>query len=386
MSSLKSKRVITAVIFCGMVFLSSIFALQGSLLEYVIGYYELGSSDQGLAALLSSFGGMAAFVLALFMIGRVRKLRLLTAGFSFGAVFLGCLTFLPPFPVYIGLWFLTGIGMGLMDTLLSSCIADLYTGEAATRTMCNLHSTFGITSMAMPLVYSGLISGGLNWNWIYLIIAVFGAVLVGVLLSADRKAESGDTVRSEKRMTLADMRNVLRSGTLPVYVLAMFFHGFFMGGMNNWVNYYVGTTLNSSLGSTALSFMFTGVLLARFLMPYTGIKPEKLIRYAGLAAAAVLLAVLPFSSGLVVCIGIAVSCFCFGAMIPCMLNVACAETKESTLMATSLMMLALYLGQGIAPPVLGFCEATVGLRFGMCLCAVFMVLTSLTFILQKKKR
>ena len=82
MSSLKSKRVITAVIFCAMVFLSSIFELKGSLLEYVIGYYELGSSDQGLAALLSSFGGMAAFVLALFMIGRVRKLRLLTAGFS----------------------------------------------------------------------------------------------------------------------------------------------------------------------------------------------------------------------------------------------------------------------------------------------------------------
>lgn len=372
-------------IFCGMAFLSCIFALQGSLLEYVISRYDLGSSDQGLAALLSSFGGMTAFVLALFLTGRVKKTRLLTAGIALAAVFLGSLTVLPPFPLYIALWFLTGIGMGLIDTLLSSCIADLYTGKEATEKMCHLHSTFGISSMVAPLIYSFLISRGIGWSWMYLIIALLGAVLTAAMLLTEKSERNGN-VQSEERLTFADLRTVFRMGSLPYFILAMFCHGFFLGGMNNWVNYYVGTVLKSSFGAAALTFMYSGVLAARFLMPYVGIRPENLIRYAGFAAAAAFLAVLPFSGGRLFCIGIAVSSFCFGAIIPCLLNVACEETVGNTLVTTSLMMLSLYLGQGIAPPVLGFCESTVGLRFGLLLCAFFMVLTSLIFVLKTKKK
>lgn len=384
MNSTGSKKVITAAIFAGMVYLSSISALHGSLLKYIIPHYQLSSSGQGLASLSASLGGMAAFIITLLLIGRVKKTHLLCIGFALDAVFLCLMSVLPPYPLFILVWFLAGIGMGFMDALLSSCIADLYIGKAATRMMCNMHCVFGVASMAMPLAYSFLLSRGLLWNRIYLLLAVFGVLLCVFMILSEKVSGMAQSVADERGLSFSDFICTLRSGSLIFYILGMLFHGFFLGGLNTWSNYYVGECLSGSLGNAALSFLFSGVLISRFLMPYTGIDPSVYIRYAGFGAAILLFAGLPFSGGFVFCICLALSSFCFGAMIPCMLNVACAENSQNTLMTTSLMMLALYLGQGIASPVLGLCEATVGLRFGIGLCALFMALASLTFCLRRK--
>ena len=381
-----SKKVLSASVFAGMVFLSSIFAVQGALLGNIISQYNLSSSNQGFATLFSSFGGMVAFVLTLLLTGKIRKTRLLLFGFVIDTVLLFFLAAVPPFPVFIVIWFFTGIGMGFMDALLSSVIADLYSGPSATKLMCILHATFGITSMVFPLICTVLIKNGFIWNHIYILIAVYGILLVGFMLFADSISGRNSSVNAEKHLSFSDLRAVLSSSSLVLFVLGMLLHGFFLSGLNTWVNFYVGTTLGSALGGTAQSFLFCGILLSRLLLPYTGIKPEKYISFAGLAAAVFLLAVLPFGSGILACIGIALSGLCFGAMIPCMLNVACEGNSGNTAMVTSLMMLALYLGQGSAPPVLGFIESTVGLRFGLALCALFMILTSLTFCLKLKDR
>ena len=382
----KSKKILSASVFAGMVFLSSIMAVQGALLSSIISHYNLSSSNQGFATLFSSFGGMVAFVLTLLLVGRIRKTRLLLFGFSIVTVLLFFLASLPPFPVFIAIWFFAGIGLGFMDALLSSVIADLYTGPASTKIMCMLHATFGITSMVFPILCSVLLNNGFLWNHIYILIAVYGILLVGFTIFADLISGKGSSVNAEKHLSFSDFRAVLSSSSLGLFILGMLLHGFFLSGLNTWVNFYVGTTLGSSIGGAAQSFLFAGILISRLLFPYTGIEPGKYIRICGILSAVCLLAVLPFSSGLVACIGVALSGLCFGAMIPCMLNLACEDNPNNTLLTTSLMMLALYLGQGSASPVLGFFESTVGLRFGLALCAVCMVLASLTFHLKLKGR
>ena len=103
---------------------------------------------------------------------------------------------------------------------------------------------------------------------------------------------------------------------------------------------------------------------------------------------ALLLIGVPFGNGLIMCIATALSGLLFGAMIPCIMNVACENIPESSLLATSLLMLMLYIGEGVSSPVLGKLEATVGLKWGIVLCAVFMVLTSTVLCvgLRKKKK
>ena len=78
---------------------------------------------------------------------------------------------------------------------------------------------------------------------------------------------------------------------------------------------------------------------------------------------------------------VAVAALCaglaFGALIPCMLDLGCREVPESSMLATTALALSLYLGQIVAPPLIGALESAVSLHAGIALCGVFMLLTSL---------
>ena len=370
-----------------MVFLSCIMAAQGALLTDIINYYHPESSAQGLPSLLSSVGSMVSLATTFFLIGRLPKMRLLEIGILISCVFLCGVALAKPFFLFLAAWFATGLGVGYMDTLLSSCIADLYTGKQATRMMCGLHTTFGVASMIAPIIFSSLKSAGLRWNQLYYVLAAFGLLMLAVIILVGNKAasEKADIVNTERKLSLRETVSLLFNGIFPFLLLAIFLHGLFLGGLNAWLTHYVGVTLNGKWGSIALSFLYCGVLISRFAFPFTGIRTGRYLSRAGFLAGIVFAAALPFSSGTAVCIAACLSALCFGAMVPCLLNEACAILPETTLLATTSMMLALYLGQGVSPTILGAFEKGVGLRCGMYFCAACMLLTSAVLLRKLTK-
>lgn len=372
------KKLLTVSIFGTMIFLACIFAVQGFLLTDVIASFHPESSAQGYANLASAVGGMAAFISAFFLIGRVRKLNLLKTGILVAVVFIGLLSCAGRYSVFIAMWFVAGIGMGYIDTLLSSCIADLYSGAEATKMMCRLHMTFGVGSMASPVAYSALKKAGVVWNRLYLFAAAIGVVMLTVLCLADKRAENvSDRSDSEQKMSLREMAQAVRSGSLPYFIAAIILHGMSYNGVSSWITHYVSVTLAGRLGGIALSFLYFGVLLSRLLFPMTGIPVRKYLPYAGIISGVVFAAGVSFSSDIIVCLATALSALCFGATIPCMLDTACAEMKDKTLFATTVLMMSLYLGQGTAASIVGAIEKGFGLRSGMYFCAVLMAVTGL---------
>ncbi|MDO5444646.1 MAG: MFS transporter [Eubacteriales bacterium] len=380
------KKLTTAALFGTMVFLSFITAVQGALLTDIINFFHPESSAQGLPVFLASVGGMVSLASTFFLIGRLPKFRLLEIGIMICCVFLCGVALAKTFFLFLSAWFAVGIGIGYMDALISSCIADLYTGKDATRTMCNLHTTAGISSMIAPIIYSALKSAGVQWNHLYYVISVFGLFMFAVMILVANKTLSShttETVHTENKMNFQETVSHLISGRFPFLLLAIFMHGIFLGGLNSWLTHYVSVTLNGKLGSIALSFLFFGVLISRFLFPFTGFDRTKYLSRAGFLAGIVFAAALPFSSDVVVCVAAALCALCFGAMIPCLLNEACADMPETTLLATTSMVLCLYLGQGLASPILGAFEKGAGLRYGMFFCSGIMILTSAVLSIKK---
>lgn len=263
--------------------------------------------------------------------------------------------------------------------LVSSCMADLYEGRAATRMMCILHTSYGIVSSIVPVVYGHLLTSGTMWNNIYLYVAAAGAVLLVLFTLAMRYARTGkqDEPTAENRMSFRDMKVILSKGVLPGLICAMFCQGIYLGGFNTWIDRYVSITLGSNLGSLSLSLMFFGVMISRLTLAFVPISPVKYIRYAGVITGLFLLAALPFKNGIIMCIGMCASGVCFGAFIPCTLDVGCALTPESSMFATTAMMLAVYLGQAVAPPVIGALGAAFNLHVGIIFCIAFTFLCSL---------
>jgi len=374
----RSQKVcLTVTLIIGMMFIASIFTLQGSLLTSLIAHYELSDSEQGFASSAACAGGVVALMSSFFLIGHIPKLLLLRIGVAVCSVFLALLKFSPSFSLFVVMWFAIGIGLGYMDMLVSSCMADLYEGRAATSMMCILHMSYGVVSSLVPFLYDAMLKR-MMWNSLYLWVAGLGILLLVLFTVSVAYARScmKREPMAENRMSFREMGEVMKKGALPALVAAMFCHGVFLGGLNTWINRYVSVTLNSSFGSLSLSLMFVGVLVSRLVISLTNISAVKFIRFAGYAAAACVFVALPFRSGALMCAGILGCGLFFGAMIPCILDVGCAATPESTMFATTSMVLSLYLGEAIIPPVIGALEAAFNLHVGIALCGVFMVIAS----------
>lgn len=372
------KMLLTAALFGGMVLLSSIFSLQGALLEDLIAHYNLSDSAQGLAGAVSSVGGVIALAVSFFLMGRVRKFGLLKVAFAICSAALAALFFIPSFAVFVLIWGCIGVGLGFVDTLLSACMSDLYHGEEkkATRMMCMLHMTYGLASMALPVLYSLLKSWRMPWYGMYAVVGGFGAVLLMFTLFASAGHEKAET-SARSSFSAKEIARTVTAGALPFFILAMFFHGYFLAGLNTWITSYIGVTLDSGIGDISLTFLFAGVMLSRFLFPFTGLKTEKYICFSCILSAVFLLCAVLSGNGVAAAVLVALSGLAFGATIPCMLNLACEGVPENTMLATTPMMLSLYLGEAAAPPLIGVMESTVGLHWGMISCCVIMLVTAL---------
>jgi FHS family glucose/mannose:H+ symporter-like MFS transporter len=79
-----------------------------------------------------------------------------------------------PFPSNLALAVLIGFGSGTLEVLLNRSIEFLAT-DAPAEALSRLHSTFGLGSVAMPLVVAG--AEWLGWNW-----RLAGAILVALAL------------------------------------------------------------------------------------------------------------------------------------------------------------------------------------------------------------
>lgn len=380
----KGRKAEIILLFAGMAVLSAIFTIQGYTLDDLIARYALTDAVKGLPYTLGSAGGIAAFIAAFILNGRVSKRWLLAAGIALCCVFAALAASGCSFTVFCACWLMIGFGLGLMDALLSSCMADLYSGQAGTRMMCFLHTAYGFAAMLLPLIFS---AAGAGLTACYLAVAA-GALAVTVLLCADcsRKRVPVMLCTGEKRApSLRDTLKVLK-GAVLFYALAMLFHGFFLSGLNSWINRYVGVTLGSDLGEIALTFLFAGVLVSRFGFPFTGFRADRFACLGPAAAAAVFVVSLPFGNGVLTCICACVCALLFGAALPCIVDCACAQARSNTLAVTTLMMLSLYAGEALVSPVLGYTEQHGGLVWGMSLCCTAMALTGLCCLLALRTR
>lgn len=376
----REKTWVTLFLLVSMAFLSSVFAVQGSLLTSMIDHFSLDAGRQGLANTAAFLGGIIALAGAFALQGRWKKRTLLKAAVLLCALGLCLMWLAPRYGLYVAAWFVTGFGLGLMDTLLSACMADLYEGKTAVLMMCILHTSNGLASVLSPIGYAALLSSGMDWQAVYLLISAAGAAIVAIAAVVRRLcAVSDPELVSGQSISPRRILPTLHSGRLLWLTASIFFHGIFLSGLNTWINRYADT-LADGVAFPAQSCVFLGLMLSRLLMPFLPIQPQRYVKIAGLLGGAALTIGLCFFDGWGLRILLALSSLMFGALIPCVITIGCERQKNHTLLATTGIMLALYLGQAVASPAIAALESIAGLRAGMLLMALCMVLCSLCCI------
>lgn len=372
----KERFWITAFLLLCMVFLSAVFAVQGSLLSTMIANYQLDAANQGTANTMAFLGGIIALISAFALQGRWKKRTLVKVSVLICVAGLILMWIAPVYGLYVAAWFITGFGLGLMDTLLSACMADLYTGKQAVLMMCILHTAYGLSSVFSPMGYSYLLASGTPWKRIYLVIAVVGLLIVlGALVVRKLKHMVDREEQSRQTLSLTGILPALHHGHLIWLVVAIFFHGIFLSGLNTWINRYADT-LADSITLPAQSCVFFGLMLSRLSMPFLPIKTERYVIVGGLLGGIALCVGLAFPNGWLLRIMLILSSLLFGALIPCIITLACQRQQSNTMLATTAIMLMLYLGQAVSSPMIALLESTIGLKAGMFLCAACMLICS----------
>lgn len=373
------KRLYTAALLGAILFMAFAHALRASLLTSMIDHYGLLSTQQGLPSGVVSAGSMLAMFLSFTLMGRIRKptLLLIAAGFSTFLLFPQSL--LPGFGIFIALNLIFGVALGLMDTLLSSSMADLHTGKRAVTMMSVLHACYGIGGIISPIAYGALLRAGVSWSGVYLAAMGLGVALLVYMtpvslrqskLPASREAEGAG------RITLSGVLEFFKNRKLASLTALALFYGLFLGGVNTWVIRFVNITYSEKLGDLTFSLVFLGITAGRLVTPLTGIGQVTYLKIAGFAAWAILSAALLIGSGPITVALICLAFFISGSVLPYALNAACQQNRKNTLLASTLLFLALYVGQTVCAPLIGAIEARAGLPMAMEICYLFAAVAS----------
>ncbi|MBQ7487356.1 MAG: MFS transporter [Clostridia bacterium] len=367
---------VAAFLLISMFFMSAVYATQGALLSSMIDAFSLTGINQGTANSVTFTGSIIALITAFSLQGRFRKRFILVVSMLISVVGLVFLWGAPSYALYVATWAAIGFGLGLMDTVLSACMADLYTGDTGTLMMCMLHTAFGLSSVLMPMAYNAMMAHGISWKQIYLIVGFFGStfLLVSTIIKTKKQIRDVEVLTPESHEIKAIAESISRDHLIGL-VAAMFFQGVYLSGLNTWINRYADTL--SVLSIPAQSCLFFGVMVSRMIMPFLPIKADRYVKLGAALGAVVLAAGLLTHNGLILRIALAVGGFLAGAMIPCMLSIGCERNRKNTLLVTTAMMLALYLGQCISSPLIGILESSVGLEAGIYLCVICMLACSL---------
>ncbi|MCR4621910.1 MAG: MFS transporter [Clostridiales bacterium] len=377
---MKRRPAYTVFLLLSMTLLSTLFALQGILLSSIINEYGLTASDQGVPNLAAFAGGIAALLVTFVFSHRIPKWPALIVSLALCGLAVLCLRLSEGWALFIAVWCVLGFGMGLMDTLLSACMAQLYPGRLQARMMCFLHTAFGIASAGTPVLFGELLKNGMPWKAVYLFPAGFAVALaVAALAAGVHRLDSEKTqVRAAASLT------AVRDAKLWFLMAGACFHGVFLSGLNTWINRFSEVYCLSEPVLPPMTFMFAGLMCSRVLIPFLPLKTDRYVQYAGFCAGAALFGGILIPSILSPCI--LVSGFLFGAMLPCMLSLACERIPSQTLTCTTALMLSLYIGQSVSSPIIGALEAAFSLRSAMALCCVCMALTSVACLMDRPRR
>ncbi len=376
----RKKMMYALCVFLCLILFALFSTSQGVLLTPIVGHYGLTESQQGVPNAALNIGCAAALLTSLFMMGRAAKPKMMLTAMAATVILIVPLSLKPAFLLLTALYFLIGIAVGYIDTLASSAMADLFHGKAAARMMGALHAMFGIGGMISPVVMGAMMSGGLPWNKVYLVISGIGVLFCLYVMPVGRGWVRDDAgARTESLRLSGDMlKRFFLNREQALILLSVLLYAYYLGGVTVWTDRFIDIELhNAQLGAIALSLFWLGMTACRLLAPYVKISPVRYIQATGVLSAVILAAGVLSGNAYVMCGCAVLTAVLAGAVIPMILHVSCDRFAENTMLATTAVLLCVYAGQALGPAVIGQMEAGLSIGAGLLTCAASIGLSGL---------
>lgn len=262
------RRLLAATVFT-FVFMSG-YALStcmlGTLLPGIITHYGLSLTQASSLNIVYEGANAGAMVLALFVVDRLDKGKLLPLlGLVFGLILIlhGSV---PTYALLLGVRLVMGVVGSLLDNLCASYISDLY-GDKRARYISILHTLYAIGSMLAPKFAALCYSAG-GWTLAYLVsggaMALTGVLAIVILhalgfpVPADRE-RSGPSVSIPYRKMFRS-RNLLWLSAVSILIAGQFYVTIWLSTYLDWLDKSVYTV---EFCSSIMTALYLGMILSR---------------------------------------------------------------------------------------------------------------------------
>jgi fucose permease len=349
-----------------------------------LAFVLIGANDGGIGVILPSLRIYYAIDKAtlgfLFIAGTAGYL---TAGFSSGLILeklgqrsflmlggvafvLGMLTISlgPLFGLLLVAFYTAGFGIGIIDAGLNAYIARL---PNSTPVLNYLHAFYAAGAFVGPIIASGIIAAGKNWNILYMVWIVTGlVVLAGFAMLYNQRSETAD----QDQDTTNPGGNLLAAAfKIRIVWFAAIFLLFYTGAevtINNWGYTYLTEYRHQEiiLSGGMVSAYWLGLMFGRLVLGKLSKRVSNRSMIQGcLFGVMIGLSIIWLTPGsLPAAVGLCIAGFCLGPIFPTTIALM-PELLPDRIVATAIGFLASFAAAGSAlmPWVAGNLAQSIGL-------------------------
>jgi hypothetical protein len=187
-------------------------------------------------------------------------------------------------------------------------------------------------------------------------------------------------------LSVAGLKEFFSDPVLIACTGIMLCFGISFNGMTTWMVRFVDVNYSSTLGATTLSMVFVGLLIGRIVPPLLPISDRTFIKFAGVGYFIFMMLPIFIGSDKATAVCACIACILTGPVLPYALSIACGRMLHNTLMVTTILNLALYVGQTMAAPIMGGIESFAGLEMSMAFSHIFGLGCSICAIFGLRSR
>ncbi|KZV99537.1 MFS general substrate transporter [Exidia glandulosa HHB12029] len=249
---------------------------MGPLIPAIKGHYNAGYAAVSTLFIVSCTGSALGAFSIFYLLEKIGFGKLLALGAVLQTIAYAVQAAAPPFPVFVAISFINGLGMAFQDSTGNGFVASLKKNGA--RKMGVLHAAYGCGAFVAPFVatpFAGMDSSQKRWALFYLTsggLAASTAVLLAVVLKFKRQDELLRETNSEIHVeeTAEDapveprskMRQTL---SLPLVHYLAFYISVYVGvevTLGGWVVQFIRDTRGGDASAGYISSGFFGGLMA----------------------------------------------------------------------------------------------------------------------------
>jgi MFS family permease len=382
-----NKKMITLGINGAFFMIGIALTVFGPTITYLMHDYRINMGTAGLFVTAMAFGRMLSVIVSGVIADHFGKKLILTMGtvlITFGLIGIGSLSW---FWIAFIIAFIIGIGHGMIDVAGVAALSDIYPSKLNS-TVARSHMYFGFGCLAGPLIAGIILTYELSWRVVFYFDGFIGLIFT-ILLIAQSFPEPDKKI-GRKKNAVVQVKSLFNSGTLLMVLMIAFLYSGVGHSINTWINKYMGDVIRLStfFAAGSLAIYNLGITMGRMACSFAAEKIEsRRILMIGAAGGLFSIIFVLFSHwGIIIIMGLGLTGFFFGGLLPTSVAIAGQMYPERTGTMTGVIMMMGALGSMTIPAATGVVSQWIGLENSLkALTGLVVILTLISLGLQERK-